>query len=130
MTTQVQSGIQKQISFDTVTARLGQRIVDLSVIPVMRSIDIDFVGYKFKPGKRVYFYFDDTDVTNYVQRANEMVVTGGRFIDIQNSSERITSGTGNTYMITFKDFTPELGRMQRVCEVLNPLSTRETPHTQ
>lgn len=101
VTTQIQSGIQKQISFDTITAKLGQRIVDLSVVPAIRSIDIDFVGYKFKPGKRVYFYFDDTDVTNYVQRANEMVVTGGRFIDIQNSSESIKSGTGNTANVIF-----------------------------
>lgn len=92
---QVQSGIQKRLSFDQITNTLGNRVVDLSIVPVIRAQDVDFSGLSFKPRKIVYYYFDDTNVTNYVQKANEIVFNGDMLFDMSNS-ERITSGVANS----------------------------------
>jgi len=64
----------------------------------MRQIDIDFVGMSLKPRKVVYYYFDDVNVTGYVQRANELVFSGNNFFDIVNS-EKITSGANAANVI-------------------------------
>lgn len=45
-------------------------IKDISLHAYMREIDIDFVSINNRPNRRVYFYFDDVDVTNLIQKPN------------------------------------------------------------
>lgn len=43
------------------------RVIDRSVIPFMRSIEIRIDGMGNRPNTRMYFFFDDVDVTGYVR---------------------------------------------------------------
>jgi len=92
------NGFLKSSSFDQVSRTVNDRVVNIGVQPIMRQIDIDFVGLSLKPRKVVFYYFDDVNVTGYVQRANELVFSGDNFFDIVNS-EKITSGANAANVI-------------------------------
>jgi len=74
-TGQSRTGISTRISVDTVTQRIGDRIVDISVIPYMRNRNILFVGTDFKPDTTLYSFFDSTLVEKYVAKANRFNLT-------------------------------------------------------
>jgi hypothetical protein len=61
---------QKQISVQS-----GQVLVDTSVIPFIRRQDVEFAATDLLPYKTANFFFDETDVTSYVQRPSELVLT-------------------------------------------------------
>ena len=54
----------------TETQSLGDRIVDTSYIPYMRSRKVYFTGKGLKPDTRVYAFFDNVDVTEYCNQLN------------------------------------------------------------
>jgi len=73
-TVQTRSGIQSQIVPETITKSIGDRIVDVSIIPYMREKNVLFVASDFKPDTVVYPFFDGTAVEKYVGRANRFVL--------------------------------------------------------
>lgn len=71
---QSRSGTNTSLGFDTVEQDLGERIVDLNIVPFIRSRDISFKATGLKPGTQHYIFFDGDDVTNYA------APTGGQFL--------------------------------------------------
>lgn len=57
------SGTQLTVVPEIVTTNLGESVVDVSYIPFMRSIDVKFVAKGFKPGTRLYAFFDNVNVS-------------------------------------------------------------------
>lgn len=53
-------------SSNTTTINLGERVVDVSYSPWMRTIDVSFSAIGMKPNTVVYPFFDDVKVTAYV----------------------------------------------------------------
>lgn len=51
-------------------------VLDDSHIPYMRPNSIEVVGMRLRPEKQVWTYFDNVDVTNFIQRPNILVVSG------------------------------------------------------
>lgn len=64
---------QRSLSFTTTDG--GDRIVDTSIAPKMRGIDVDIAARGLLPGAQLQATFDDIDVTAYVERANEITTT-------------------------------------------------------
>lgn len=54
----------------TVDRTVGNVLVGVSVIPYMRYLAVDFLGYRLRPNRQVWFYFDDKPVDAFVQRPN------------------------------------------------------------
>jgi hypothetical protein len=69
-TNETRSGILSQIVPQQLTKSLGDRVVDVTVVQFMRSINILTVGTGFKPSTTLYTFFDNTNVDKYVYRAN------------------------------------------------------------
>lgn len=67
-------GTANYISTSAVTESIGDRIIDVSVIPYMRNISTLFVANAFKPDTTLYPFFDNTSVEKYVARANKFVM--------------------------------------------------------
>lgn len=68
------------LAFDTITKSQGQKIVNVSVIPYMRVIDIYFAATGMKPNTRLYPFFDDKEINDETQRSEVLsikTVTGG-----------------------------------------------------
>jgi hypothetical protein len=68
------TGIASSVSVDTITQTIGDRVVDVSVIPYMRSRSILFTASDFKPDTVLYPFFDNATVEKYVGRANRFIL--------------------------------------------------------
>lgn len=75
----------------------GTNVRDVSVIPFMREIDIDFMSYNLRPNRQLFCFFDDEEVTHFVEQPNKIVLdTKKSFQDFRNSPrETIELAGGN-----------------------------------
>lgn len=71
---ETRTGTQTTIVPSTITQSIGNRVVDVSVIPYMRSIGTVFVGSDFKPNWPLYPFFDNVAVIKNVARSNKFTV--------------------------------------------------------
>jgi len=71
---QTRSGVLSQVSPQTITQSIGDRIVDVSVIPYMRAKSVLFTATDFKPDTVLYPFFDNSSVEAYVARANKFIL--------------------------------------------------------
>ena len=102
---QTRTGILSQIVPETITQSIGNRVVDVSIIPFMRSINVLFVGTDFKPSTTLYPFFDNISVENYVgDRVNKFVLannnigfnlnlTNPEVVDIRNKDTNTSNGS-------------------------------------
>ena len=68
------SGVATSVAVDTITQSIGDRVVDVSVIPYMRTKSVLFTGSDFKPDVVMYPFFDNATVEKYVARANRFIL--------------------------------------------------------
>lgn len=61
-------------STTTVDPTAGSVLTSVSIIPFMRYLAIDFIGYRLRPNRQVWFYFDDKSVDRFIQRPNVIEV--------------------------------------------------------
>jgi len=72
VTTTTQTGFDQRdgkrlrVSEQIETKSEGDRVVSTSVIPFMRSRNIEFTARRFKPYTRLYGFFDDQDVNKFI----------------------------------------------------------------
>jgi len=64
---QTREGIKTSITPQRVTKELGDRIVDVSVVPYIRSKKITITGKSLKPNTILYAFFDNTSVNKYCE---------------------------------------------------------------
>jgi hypothetical protein len=87
-TGQERTGVVSQIVPETIVQSIGDRIVDVSVIPYMRSINILFIGTDFKPNRTIYPFFDNVPIENYVgNRVNKFYLNDNNIdlnVDLSN----------------------------------------------
>jgi hypothetical protein len=57
-------------STTTVDTTIGSVLTGVSIIPYMRYLAIDFIGYRLRPNRQVWFYFDDKSVDKLIQKPN------------------------------------------------------------
>lgn len=60
------TGIDNFLIVDSETKALGDKVVDVSIIPYIRPQTIKVVGRGLKPYARMFTYFDDQDLSAYV----------------------------------------------------------------
>lgn len=104
---QARQGIQTINTSTTVNQDGGSRIISTAVIPLMRSIVVQFKASRLKPLTRMYAFFDGEDVTQYCRPTKDQggVVIGSptygapMIADIWGNLEgefRIPAGTFRT----------------------------------
>ena len=71
---QTRNGIVSQVVPETITKSIGDRVVDVSIIPYMRAKSVLFVASDFKPDTVLYPFFDGTAVEKYTVRANKFIL--------------------------------------------------------
>lgn len=74
--TALRTGIEVESSaISTITRDLGNKVVDTSIVPFIRSRVVDFSGTKLKPSTQLFASFDSVDVTTYCTQAPVIYVT-------------------------------------------------------
>ena len=72
---QVREGVETKLLNSTVDKAMGDRIVDISMIPYMREIPIHIHVEGMKPRTRVNSFFDNVNVGAYVKPDDKLTVT-------------------------------------------------------
>jgi len=72
---QSREGIASRVVTERITQSIGDRVVDVSVVPFMRRVGITYTATNFKPSTTLHSFFDNTAVENYVARANKFIMT-------------------------------------------------------
>jgi len=90
-THQGRTGVQTNLSMDVITRSLGNRVVDTSVVPYIRSRGILFVGSAFRPNTALYGFFDNTAVQSYLNKTNIIELSGNTasYVDTYQDNETV-----------------------------------------
>jgi len=95
---QSRQGIQYRVGQRIDTTNLGDRVVSTDIIHRMRSRNIEFIGRRLKPRTRLYAFFDNVAITNYITpKLVEIQMQSGTF-----SLGETVSGTLGTVSIRFR----------------------------
>jgi hypothetical protein len=88
---QSRTGVRSTLIPEIVTENLGERVIDVSFIPFMRTRDVQFEAKGLKPNTRLYAFFDQIDVNAYVT-ANSSTFDAGD--NILTGTPLVTDATG------------------------------------
>ena len=72
---QVREGVQTQLLDSRVDRAMGDRIVDISMIPFMREIPIHVHVENMKPRTKVNAFFDNVNVNSYLKPDDKLTIT-------------------------------------------------------
>jgi hypothetical protein len=104
-TEQIREGIQQFARAETVTESLGDKVVDVSFVPFIRSRKVFFDATGFKPNTILYPFFDDVDISGYAFGDSTYMPSGvvRKFVDDSTrqdftdvAASGVTSGTITT----------------------------------
>lgn len=97
------------------TTNYGTVVVDTSMVPYIRTNEVEFVAYNLKPFKLSKIFFDDIAVSAFCQNANKLVLDSKKTIVLSRNNASIiyandivyqgTSNTLNTFSGTVRTFT-------------------------
>jgi hypothetical protein len=87
-------------------------VIDISIVPFIRSQLIEFTASGLRPQRRVWFFFDDVDITSYILESNTLELDDGTANNTLNggfsNTDTFVTSTGNTSILAvrrFYDFT-------------------------
>jgi len=93
---QTRSGVFSKVVPSTITQSLGDRVIDVSIIPYMRDRGILFTCSDFKPSTELYGFFDNISVNKYVARANKFTLSSNNLGYITQSGNPEVVNVTNT----------------------------------
>ena len=81
------------------TAKFDNGVIDISIIPFMRHLLVHFNARGLRPNRRVWFYFDGTEVTSYIIKPDVARLSANSNVAALNSiqttnTSAFTVGTG------------------------------------
>jgi len=85
------TGVSTRFSTDTITKNIGNRVVDISIIPYIRSRGVLVIAKGFKPNTSLYGHFDGTSVQSYLNKSNKIIVSSNTaaYIDTYQNGEQV-----------------------------------------
>ena len=98
------TGIRSVLVPETITQTIGDRVVDVSIVPYMRTRSVLFVGSDFRPNVTLFPFFDSTLVENNTARANKITLASNNLqyqttisdsetVEIVDNTTSTTNGT-------------------------------------
>lgn len=72
-------------------------LTDSSVIPFIRSNEVEFVAHNLKPYRPAYFTFDDVNVNRFVQRASALVLDSANLSSVHKQGDGIYCNTTHAF---------------------------------
>ena len=102
---QARAGIRTDVAPDTIQTSLGDRVVDIRMIPFIRSRRVRFVATSMKPNTRVWPFFDGINVSDFCKPRGFT-----SFVDDAVDVERIPDAVRHPDL-TATDITNETNRL-------------------
>lgn len=118
---------QGSVTTVTSTASFDNGVIDVSIIPYMRSIDMKFVGEGFRPRRPMYYYFDNTPVDNYILQANEVRLSGNvRFTGHFANNDVVSAGSNSATVIVSRVDPDTNKTVLQVIDVVGQIKAGQT----
>lgn len=70
-TNQAREGENIALSSDTITQTIDDNVVDINIVPFIRSRRVYFYAERLKPNTKMYLFIDDINATNYARSTCE-----------------------------------------------------------
>ena len=121
---QAREGIRNTMSFREQQENLGERVVDISFVPFIRSRRIEIKGEMFKPGTKLYVFFDGVDISDYCTKITNASTP------YEANAASVTSHFGQTDTEILSDvttnelITDDAGDINIACYIPNNASIR------
>lgn len=94
---QARTGIQTTVSFNNLTTSVGDNVINVSVIPYIRTKTVLYFARSMKPLTNVYPFFDNVAVQNYTMRGSVITFTSNvSFQQTYGNQELIYDTDGGT----------------------------------
>jgi hypothetical protein len=58
----------------TINYKSSSVVSDVSVAALMRAVPVDFTAFNLRPGRKVYPFFDNKDISNLIEKPNKIVL--------------------------------------------------------
>ena len=117
----------------TTTENVGDRVIDTSIIPFMRSRQIQFVARGMKPNTKLYAFFDGENVSDYITVTNSnYVATSAEGINVRTDSLGVMFGIfrlPNTDVLKFRAGTKLLHFTDSLTNSNSSTTTSEAAYT-
>ncbi len=91
----------RTIRYEDIRTTTGVRLINATIIPFCRAKAVTYRGKNLRPNTAYYAFFDGTDVTNYVRRAN-IITFGGNDVTTGLFSEEVMDTYGNPDLINIR----------------------------
>jgi len=104
--TSIRTGIRNEYEVSKKTTEIGEFVVGSSSTPFMRPLDITFKVRGLKPDTLMFPHFDDVDIRNYTERANELTLSAGAVYSNPYADGEILSGPPGTGRAIISGFNP------------------------
>lgn len=99
--TQTRTGISRELAGDSESrSNFGERVVNTSYIPFIRSRTITFTGKRLKPNTRVYAFFDEVNVGSFCTPSGGQL--GSALVTDDNGEITGTFAIPNTSLVRFR----------------------------
>ena len=101
---QTRTGTQQIMVPETITKSIGNRQVDLSVIPYIRAQKVIAVAKNLRSNERIHVFFDDIKINDFIERPACMYLYNatGNFHDKFGEYETVTSSSGGRGTVIFQ----------------------------
>jgi predicted nucleic acid-binding Zn-ribbon protein len=101
----VRTGTETTLGSETIEQDLGERVVDVNIIPFIRSRYISFKATGLKPGTPHYAFFDGEDVSDYCAITPRFIKQSeSTNVNTYNGEGKPNSEDDNDGIITTSDF--------------------------
>ena len=119
---QTRSGVFSQVVPSTITQSLGDRVIDVSIIPYMRDRGILFTCSDFKPTTELFGFFDNISVNKYIARANKFTLSSNNlgYITQSGNAEKVNVTNTATSTVNATAFVVRTSNREAFVVNLNP----------
>jgi len=118
------SGVLSTVVPSTITESLGDRVIDVSIIPYMRERGILFTCSDFKPTTELFAFFDNISVKPFIARANKFTLSSNNlgYITQSGNPEAVNVTNTTTSTVNATAFIVRTSNREAFIVNLNPSS--------
>ena len=119
---QSRSGVRTEITPRIDYESKGDKVLSTEILPFCRARDVAFTGSLFKPRTRLYAFFDNVDVTQYVTPTPP-------FVNKYSKLNGALTDSATTITVDSTSVFPSSGTIQIGSEKINYTNTTSTTFT-
>lgn len=97
---QAREGVRTSVSPDSIQTNIGDRVIDVRMVPFIRSRRVKFKAIGLKPNTRVYPFFESIDVSAFCRQLSSFDRFSDSPVDPEPNSSAVAHPSGSTTLVS------------------------------